>query len=235
MAEISAYNDLDSVIEQVKSDWFSGDQGHYFQLLNWGVRGLKKLKMTVLIDKKMAKVDVMDEPYAVIIPNDMVKFHAIGMPYKSKFVPFRESRRRITTTTEECGLETQGTDETVPSPPNTQYFHPHYSYTLDEQNNRILIDGYPKITTAVLIYQSTGVNTGKSTLVPAKAEEALIAWINLQKVIFMPNNNSRQKVLDVQLAQQRYQAEVNLLGKMQISIKNLYEIANEVFREKYYM
>lgn len=228
MAEVRGYVCLETIIDEFLNDEYNGERGHYFQLLKWAIRGLMKLNFSVLINKKVEKVAVENEPYGIILPEDYVKFHSVGIVKYSKFIPFAKSSNRTLTTTEDCGLETQNTDEeSVPPSNNSVRYVPTYTYTLDEENNRILLDGFPKLTEAVLIYQPTGVNTGKETYLPIKAQEALIAWLHLQKA-----QHTTKTAFAYQTALQRFQMEVNLLGKMRISIKNLYEVARDVYYQK---
>jgi hypothetical protein len=234
MAEIAGYVCLETVVEEINNDLYNGSRGHYFQLLKWAVRGMMKLHLTILVDKKVSKVEVLDDPYCVVLPNDFVRFHAVGIVSHTKFIPFAKSMSRTLTTTENCGEETQNTDEATTSPTEkgTTRYIPTYAYTLDEVNNRILLDGYPKLTAAVLIYQSTGINTGKATYVPIKAQEALIAWIHLQIAKHNPKSSAMQSSLDYKVAMDTWQMEVNMLGKMQLSVKNIYEVARDVYFEK---
>ena len=231
MSELSGSVCLESIVDEILNDQFNGERGRYFQMLKWVVRVCMELKMQILIDKKVVKVEIIDEPYCMVLPNDYVKFHAVGLSKLSKFMPFHKSHARTLATTEDCGQETQSTDEATPTPDamiQQQLFNnPYYTYTLEEHNNRILIDGYPKITEAVLIYQSTGVNTGKETYVPIKAMEAIIAGVHVLIAKHITKTN-----FDYTVALQTYQAKVNLLGKMQISIKNLYEVARDVYLQK---
>lgn len=231
MAELNGMVCLETIVEQINNDLFNGSRGHYYQILQWVIRGAMKLNMHILINKKVTKEVVLDEPYCLVLPNDYVRFQAIGISKHGKFVAFHNSHYRTVATTESCGLEIQNTDEAQPTPTeaiqNRLTYYPTYTYTLDEPNNRILIDGFPKLTEVVLIYQSTGINTGKATYIPIKAQEALIAWVHLQIA-----SHTSKSSFDYNTALQRYQMEVALLGKMQISIKNLYEVAREVYMRK---
>lgn len=222
--EISGYLSLKQIVSNVLIDLFGkDDQARYFQYMAWAVRGFKKLKLNVIPQNKPVKLTVQYDPYSVTLPEDYMEFKAIGIQSNGKFVKFDYDPQMALTTTDDCGLITQDETEEAAEPINAMW----YTYRLDEENQRVMLQGYPPLDEVILLYVSTGIHVGENTVVASKYVEALIAWIHYQRTKF---NGGTQ--FDVAEAWRTYENEIRLIQKNKFDIDNMYAILFDVVDNK---
>ena len=246
MAELSGYTTPKAIVSAVLLDEGDGaDMGQYKRYLNWVLRGYKQLKMFALPNAKEVRLDVNPDIYSVTLPDDFVKFVSIGRPYKGKVDTFIQYNELVATTTPECGQETQDSEqgENV-----TQYNNSYYSlygmgggigqyyYKLDLNNNRILLNGTPTLTTVNLKYISTGIKIGETTLIPVLAEESLIAFVHWQEALNSPTPDQRYTKSNLGMAairEREYQKAFNNLKYIvnMPTVQDLYDAVNEAFTQ----
>ena len=229
MNEISGYGTLKTIVTDVLNDLFNGDTGRYFQFLRWAVRGYQQLKLQVLTGNKSVELTPQTNPYCVVLPNDYLSFVAIGYNKNGRFIRFNEEMRMAVTTSQDCGKEVQAGDEEQPATYPTNVCDRYYTYKIDEQNNRILLQGYPILEQVVLIYVSSGVKVGEQTYVPAIATEAVIAFIHWQYSQFNTNSTNAEKA--ERLA--RWSMELKKIQRLNINLDNLYDAYFAVVDKRY--
>ena len=229
--EIKGYSTINSIVADVLIDLYGDvDPARKLQFTRWLVRKYMDLKIHVIPENKPVKLNVVQEPYSVVLPKDFVKFVAIGLPHNGHFYRFEEDRRMVKTTTEECGLETQTQDERNKIPPKFVYPHQfhNYFYTLDEQNNRILLRGFPMLSEVILLYVSTGIKMGGETIIPEKLLELLIAWLHYQNADFNGGTESEIKRKEI-----RYEKEFNKYIKLKFNLDDMYNVLFEIRDRSY--
>jgi hypothetical protein len=246
MAELSGYTTPKAIVSAVMLDEGDGsDMGQYKRYLNWVIRGYKQLKMFALPNAKEVRIAVNSDIYAVTLPKDFVKFVSIGRPYKGKMDTFIQYNELIATTTEACGQQTQldSNGENV-----TQYNDTYntlygmgggigqYYYKLDLNNDRILINGSPILTTVILKYISTGIEIGATTYIPVIAEESLIAYVHWQEALNSPTPDQRytkSNLSSTAVREREYQKAFNSLKYMvnMPTIQDLYDAVHESFTQ----
>ena len=229
MNETRGLNTLKSVVVDVLNDMFNGDTGRYFQFLRWGVRGYQQLKLQVLTGNKSVELTPNENPYCVVLPNDYLNFVAIGENKAGRFIRFREEMRMATTTSESCGKEVQAGEEEQPATYPSNVCGAYYTYKIDEQNNRILLQGYPILSQVVLIYVSSGIKVGEQTYVPPKATEAIIAFIHWQYAQFNPSATNSDKAETLA----RWSMELKKIQRLNINLDNLYDAYFAVVDKRY--
>ena len=221
--EVSGYTTIDNILRNVWSDQgesaTEANQKRYFQ---WVIRGYKLLRLYTLPLDKAVPLQVQSGIRCVILPQDFVSFTAIGKNYNNHFHRFSLKPGLIPSVNYVCGIEEQ-----IPEHP---YIPGGYNYAdgggenlwyykQDLGNNRILIDGMP-LTTATLVYKSTGVNFDGATFIPKLAEEALIAYVHWQEAL---NGTKRNKidVVDAQLRKTEWQTAVTDIQIAELNIDSL--------------
>jgi hypothetical protein len=227
--EISGFGTLKGVVTDVLVDLFNGDTGRYFQFLRWAVRGYQQLKLQVLTGNKSIELTPNENPYCVVLPNDYLNFVAIGINRGGRFMRFHEEPRMATTTSQACGKEVQAGEEEQPAVYPSNVAGAYYTYKIDEQNNRILLQGYPILDQLTLIYVSSGVKVGEQTYIPAVATEAIIAFIHWQYAQFNPNATNIDKAETFA----RWSMEVKKIQRLNINIDNLYDAYFAVVDKRY--
>ncbi len=197
------YTSINNIVYDCFSDLKDATDENFKRYYRWVQRGYKQLRIFKLPLDKAETLTIQTGIRCVILPKDYVSFVAIGKTYENRFIPFSLKSDLLPNTTESCGTETQ-TDML-----DTHEHGEGYSagggvnfwyYRLDEENNRILIDG-ETLTEATLFYKSTGINLTGETLIPVIAEEVLIAWVHWQealndKSISGAEKQMRRQVLD---------------------------------------
>lgn len=180
------YTTIENIIFACYSDLGTNasDENHkrYFA---WISRGYKQLRIFKLPLDKAETLTVQTGIRCVIIPKDYVSFTSIGKIYNNKFIKFSLKADLMPNTTESCGVETQ-TDMNPTHNHSIGYSagggNNLWYYRIDEENNRILLDGL-SLTEATLFYKSTGINLTGETLIPTIAEETLISWVHYQQAL----------------------------------------------------
>ena len=228
--QIKGYSTINSIVSDVLIDLYGKvDPARKLQYTRWLVRKYMDLKIHVIPDNKPIKLAVVQDPYSVVLPNDFLKFIAIGLPHNGRFYKFEEDRGMVKTTTEDCGNETQTQDErNLIAPDNHPYYH-GYQYTLNEPNNRILLKGFPMLSEVILLYVSTGIEIGEETIIPQKIAELLIAWLHLERTRF----DSDSTVYDKQYAEKRYEQEFNKYIKLKFNLDDMYKVLFEIRDRSY--
>lgn len=226
--ELGGFFTLKQAVTDVLIDKFGTvDDARYWQLMRWAQRQMVKMKIHILPQNKPVKLPVIMNPYSVKLPGDYVNFRAIGIDNNGEFVPFDKMQSMATYIGEACGQEEQGTQEIASTTP-THGHQQWYKYYLDEQNQRILLQGYPYLDEVILLYVSTGVEIGGDTLIPAKVYEVMVAWLHYQLAVHGGEANLGQ----VEMAFKAYEREVALYQKTKININDLYAITFDVVNNK---
>lgn len=222
--EVSGYNSLKQLVSDVLIDKYGAiEQGRYFQLLRWAVRKYIDLKIHLLPENKPVKLTTLMDPYCVKLPSDYVNFRGIGIDNNGVFVPFDPKPKMALYVGEECGQESQGTDETQAQPQVPIW----YTYSLDEQNQRILLHGYPYVDEVILLYISTGVEIGGDTIIPAKVYEVLLSWLH-----YMLAKHAGGTVNDVMESWQTHEREVRKFQKTKFNLDSMYQVLFDVANKK---
>lgn len=220
--ELRGFSTLKQLVSDALIDTYGNvDQGRYFQLLRWAVRKYIDLKIHQMPQNKTVKLTVQTDPYCVKLPGDYVSFRGIGTDKNGLFYPFDEDPNMATYVGEDCGAETQGEDEQQTTPVVPVW----YTYSLDEQNQRVLIHGYPYLDDAILLYVSTGVNIGGETVVPAKVYEVILSWLHYMLA-------KHAGVGDVNEAWAAHLREVNKFDKTKFNIDAMYAVLYDVANKK---
>jgi len=222
MTERPGYCDLKEVTTDAMIDLMGAvDNGLYLTFLRWAVRGYTTMKLHVLSGNKSVKLTPVENPYCVVLPDDFASFVAIGVNLHGKFIRFEKDGRIASTTSELCGNEIQSGDESQTSAPNTYYVNNYsYTYKVEEDNNRILLRGYPVLGEVVLIYVSSGIKIGEPTIIPIKVREALISFIHWQYTSFKVGATGSEKAERFA----RWQMESNKLKRLRINATDLYDM-----------
>lgn len=246
MTEISGYTTPKQIVSAVLLDEGDGsDMGQYKRYLNWVLRGYKQLKFFALPNAKEVRLDVNTDIYSVTLPKDYVKFISVGRAYKGKMDTFIQYNDLVATTTLACGEETQSSTngENVTQYNNTYYTMygmgggiGQYYYKLDEDHNRVLLNGSPTLDTVLLRYLSTGIVIGAETQIPVIAEEALIAYVHWQEALNSPTPDQRYTKSNLSMASVRereYQKAFNNLKFMvnMQTLQDLYDAVNEAYSQ----
>jgi len=222
--DVSGY----STLKQLVSDWLIDgygkiELGRYHQGLRWAVRKYIQLKIHLIPENKAIKVVTQMDPYCIKLPSDYVSFKGIGIDSGGEFVPFHENPKMARYVGEECGDLTQGVDETQEVPQVSTW----YTYTLEEDNQRVLIQGYPYRDDVILLYVSTGVKIGGDTVIPAKLLEVMLSWLHYMAA---KHNNGTQ--FEVAEAWNTHVREVNMYQKLNFSLDKMYNILFDVVAKK---
>lgn len=222
--EISGYSTLKQLVSDVLIDKYGQiDSGRYFQIMRWAVRKYVDLKIHVLPQNKPVKLTVQQDPYCVKLPNDYVNFRAIGIDINGRFRAFDPDTGMAAFVDEECGQETQGTNEVQDVLPYPVW----YTYQLDEQNQRILLQGYPYLDEVILLYVSTGVEVGGDTVIPAKVYEVLLSWLHYQLA-----KHSGGTQVEMAEAWATHQREMNKFIKTKWNLDEMYLVLFDVANKK---
>ena len=225
--ELSGFLTLKQAVTDVLIDKFGAvDDARYWQLIRWAQRQMIKLKIHVMPQNTPVKLTVEMNPYSVKLPDDYVNFRAVGMDYNGKFYPFDRQKDMAMHVGEECGQPVQGDGETVDITV-TDYQQLWYTYQLDEQNQRVLLQGYPYLDEVILLYVSSGVKIGGDTVIPAKVYEVMVAWLH-----YMLAKHSGGTIAEIQEAWATYEREVALYQKTKISLDDLYAVVFDVVNNK---
>jgi len=176
-----------SAIEQMGK---KGEMSMYFKMVRYIIRGYKGLNQFSLNMPKMAKL-AMNNINCVDLPDDYMQFVSLGIPYKGRVWTFTREDRLITPDGVVCGVDTlstaAGENTTIGLSQVSGYGvgggNNEYYYKLDLPGNRIIINGFPKVT-VTLHYISSGISMDSETWIPRIAEEALIAWCQWQRVVY---------------------------------------------------
>jgi hypothetical protein len=169
-------------------------------LLQLAIRGFKTLNLHggLVFEQEWLTLNQVN---AIPYPRDCTKIISVGIPYRGRLWTFTYEGRLVAPLSEEDGVEkidiTKGEDRTigdgnfadgygVPGGLNKVYVK------FDEENRRVIVNGFAG-TQAYVTYKSTGVSLNEQTLVPAVAEEALIAWVQWQSILYKPGVNANDK------------------------------------------
>ncbi len=173
---------LNSVVSNAMLELDHPEEWERFRLYQFAIRGMREINLLHMKAVKTARLQ-MTEINTVILPDDFISFVALGTVFNGRFWVFTRDKKLMLSTTEDCGEENLDTDKThdIGSAPNLQMYglpggSNQYYYTMDLPNNRIIINGFPR-GEVILKYISSGVSLDKETLVPAVAEDCLIAYI----------------------------------------------------------
>jgi hypothetical protein len=179
------YTSVNDIISKCFSDLKDATDENYKRYYQWILRGygqlrIHKLPLDIAVPLPVQTTGVR----CVILPKDYVSFTSIGKNINNQLHKFSLKADLTPLTTEECGIETQAAS--VDGEQRVGYAtgggRNLWYYRLDEENNRILIYGAP-LTTATLVYKSTGVSANGEVFIPTIAEEALIAWVHFQQAL----------------------------------------------------
>jgi len=222
--EITGYNTFKQLVSDVLIDKYgSVDMGRYFQLMRWAVSKYIDLKIHLLPQNKPVKLSTQMNPYCVKLPSDYVNFRAIGIDHNGRFIPFNRYDKMALYIGEDCGSEDQGTDEQKEPTVLPRW----YTYSLDEQNQRILIQGDPYIDEVILLYVSTGIEIGGDTVISAKVYEVLLSWLHYQLAKFAGGT-----INEINESWATHEREVRKFQKTKFNLDSMYKILFNVMEEK---
>jgi hypothetical protein len=167
-----------------------GEMSLYFPFVKLLIRGYKQLNQFSLNMPKTERI-MMNSIGCIDIPDDYMGFVSLGIPYKGRIWTFTRSDRLITPDGMVCGEATlsAANGETITIGNSTIAGYGvggganDYYYKLDLPGHRIIINGFPR-TTVTLNYISSGISMSETTWIPRIAEEALIAWVMWQRVVY---------------------------------------------------
>jgi hypothetical protein len=222
--EIQGY----STLKQLVSDWIidkygSIEMGRYHQGLRWSVRKMIQLKIHLIPENKPVRLPVFNDPYHVKLPDDYVSFVAVGIDNNGEFFKFNQNSRMAMATDQECGDETQGTEEQQEIPDRTIW----YTYSLEENNNRVMLHGYPYLDEVILLYVSTGVKMGGDTVIPAKIYEVLLSWLH-----YMAAKHNGGTQFEISESWETHKREVQMYQKTLFNLDKMYDILFDVVDKK---
>lgn len=202
------------------------DKSDYELFKKLAINAYRELRLTSARGIAKHEKLPMDDLGFVYLPDDYIQFISIGIAVNGQLFTFTQNNRIIVTTTLQNGKVTQ--DETA-----GEGVHIHngvvwgygarggqnqYYYSLDEDNRRIYVSGFPKQTTQ-LSYISDGIHLDSQTLLNIKYKDAVIANIYYQDALY---NNPKL----AQLYWQAYMKQYNLVRN--ISMPSIDEWADMI-------
>lgn len=187
MTNLSGWVTFKDVIDSVQLAWGdSADPGQTMQLLNFAIKGYEDLRLYHLPATKPITLPISSEMRIVVLPYDFLKFVSVGVMYEGKFYEFRPKTDMPAVTAGDCGVTSRLVDDgTDTNGFVTQYYNCYYS--LDKENNRIIIDAPLTLTEVVLNYTPTGVRRDGQTYIPRMARHVIEAHVEYQFALRRPN------------------------------------------------
>lgn len=179
---ITIKNVVDGFMFKTRAD--SSDFKLLYQL---ACEALIELNLWVLEDgRNLVKLNMTgNDIYIVDLPDDYLKFIAIGVPVNGKLVTLTRDNGIITTTTESGGAETLDSDYGEGVDINSSYGYTYGAtggrntdgyYKIDEANRRIVFRNVTK-TEVFLEYVSSGLSLDSETYIPAIAKRAMESYM----------------------------------------------------------
>jgi hypothetical protein len=185
MANISGYINLGQVVDSLINEQdISRKQRE--RLLQVSIEGFSELITYHMNFFKEAWLPVSATLGAVDFPSDYVDFISIGINDGGQFRSYTKDDNIIIPEGVISGQDDLDTDKgentynsrnDIASYTSRGGINTHY-YKIDQKNKRIIINGTSTLTTALLHYVSSGVNSSSSTEVPLYAVRALKDYIN---------------------------------------------------------
>jgi hypothetical protein len=184
-------------------------QDNYFVYLQMACNAYRDIMLRHSNEVVTAKVAV-NALGIVEMPDDMVGFSNLFVPFDGEWFSFTFKRRKVTTTTMVGSTETQ--DSTMGEGVDVHdamYLGygakggvSDYYLNINWASRRLFLDGM-KSDTAVLQYTSSGLTIGGSTFIPQQCESVLTAYIDWQKEI-----NATRSMAMLQTLERYYTDEV---------------------------
>lgn len=227
---------LKSVVMNVKNDIADYTPAMYHRLLQFSIRGYAELCRLGLSHTVERQWLTLTDINTVTLPPDYVSFVAIGIPYLGKLWTFTEYKMLIPPLSEEDGApaldDDRGEDVAITDGgdvsgyPVTGGRNATY-YMLDEEHNRIVINGCDE-TEVLLYYVSTGLLMNGETYVPRKAEEALIAFVHWKMI----QHDRKANNYDKEAARRDYETEYAKLKHLQASsLEDIYDAIAQTWKQ----
>lgn len=176
MAELFGWTTLKQIVDDILlGQGDSADHGQFMRYINFCIAGYTDLRLHTLPATRPVLCTISPEIRAIPLPNDFLHFVSVGVLVSDNFAEFYP-KSRIDYTTMSCGEDSRE----VHNQDTTNHRHHrnyHGYYTLDLENQRILIDAPLNITEVVLNYTPTGVRTDGVTYIPRMCAPVIKAYV----------------------------------------------------------
>jgi hypothetical protein len=197
------------------------DMGEYKKLMHYVINGVRDLNIYHYDNVKTVK-KICNDIGVINFPSDYVSFVSLAMADGGLIWTLTRRDDLIRTTTELNGDETLDSTigEGVDIDTGTNYGYKtiggknDYYYTLEEENNRIIVRPVSTTRTFFLQYITSGIDLddGNETTIPVKIKEALKYWVLYKEAM---NSDSGNKNL-VAMYKNEYREEVSKLRFLQL-------------------
>ena len=189
MAHTNAFINLNDLVDRfmLRKKLSTDDAVLYFEHASEAYRRIRRQHSNESVTAKVS----ISSLGIIEMPDDMMGFINLVLPINGEFWSFTDRPNMVNTTTLVAGVETRDSDQgeqvAIDQDQTTGYGSKgainDYSRTIDWEARRIFVDGI-KSDTAVLIYESSGLNLDGNTLVPEDCVPVIEAYIMWQKTDF---------------------------------------------------
>lgn len=189
MASTNAFINLNDLVDRfmLRKKLSTDDAVLYFEHASEAYRRIRRQHSNESVTAKVT----IDSLGIIEMPDDMMGFINLFIPVGGELWSFSDRPRMVNTTTLVSGVETRDADQGEGV--DLEYSltwgygatggYNNYNRTIDWEARRIFVDGL-KSDTAVLVYESSGLNLNGETLVPEDCVPVIEAYVMWQKTDF---------------------------------------------------
>ena len=216
MAEISRLLTYDKFVSDMLLK-LNRNKDEYIRMLRITMDGMQELKMHHINSVKNSKITMDADTKTFSIPDDMMGFVSISVPWKGRMWTFTRDDRLVITTDGTAGVdEAYDVDdgEGVNVADNGLIYGfgsrgavNRYYYTIDYKRNRIAFSGFTP-TFAILQYMSTGIDTTATNYIPRAIQRVLEYYVRWMDADYSGEAQSKVAQLEV-----RYSNELRKIRK----------------------
>ena len=197
--EISGWVTFKQIVDDIMLSWGdASDHGQFLRYLNFAIKGYQKLRLSSFPATKPIDLPVsMGERRTVVLPDDYLDFVSIGITSGGRFQPFVPNSDMIQDKGDHRG---------------------QYSYSLDIENRRIIIDTPRSVTNVTFHYTPTGIKSDGVTYIPRMAMDVIIAYVEREITARDKGTSS----FDKQDFAIKYAQEMEIFRGLQYDVDEMY-------------
>ena len=215
MTNLAGWVSFKELVDSLMLAWGdSADQGQTMRYLNFAIKGYEDLRLHHLPATKPVLLPISTEMRVVVLPYDFLKFVSVGVTNGGVFYAFRPKSNMPASVTSDCGIDTRDVpDGTTPEGTVIQYYSGYYS--LDLENNRVIIEAPLALTQVTLNYTPTGVARDGQTYIPRMCRMVVEAYVEHQLAL-------RDKNKDAMTFEREYIKALNKFRGLQYNVDELF-------------